>query len=205
MKVTAAEKSAASRFDAWARTNIVAEIGRWNELRVRTRFDFDFDASRMEYCGENQTAPRFLFLVLSPPSEEEGSTSRQRRDSVRATWGGRLQKGNLVLFFVPQDQDAADDDDDDEEQRLHGDVVRVGDVAGSDPTEVEFRLLTAALGWANDHCEAVRFIAVASDSTFVNERRFMLLAKQEQYAANRMYGAMMRKMKPYRLVILYTY
>ena len=48
------------------------------------------------------------------------------------------------------------------------------------------------------YCERTRFLALATDTTFVNEKRFELLAKQERFAANRIYGAMLRKMQPFR-------
>ena len=48
------------------------------------------------------------------------------------------------------------------------------------------------------YCERTRFLALATDTTFVNEKRFELLAEQERFAANRIYGAMLRKMQPFR-------
>ena len=48
------------------------------------------------------------------------------------------------------------------------------------------------------YCERTRFLALATDTTFINEKRFELLAKQERFAANRIYGAMLRKMQPFR-------
>ena len=48
------------------------------------------------------------------------------------------------------------------------------------------------------YCERTRFLALATDTTFINEKRFELLAQQERFAANRIYGAMLRKMQPFR-------
>ena len=48
------------------------------------------------------------------------------------------------------------------------------------------------------YCERTRFLALATDTTFVNEKRFELLAQQERFAANLIYGAMLRKMQPFR-------
>jgi hypothetical protein len=68
----------------------------------------------------------------------------------------------------------------------------------SPSSEAESRLLTAALDWTTRHCERARFVVRATDTTFVNEKRFELLAKQEKFAANRLYGTMLRKMTPHR-------
>jgi len=176
-------------FDAWAAGKITAGVGPRGELVVGTTgLEFNESATK---CKDARP-PLFVFAVTS------AAGNLRRRKAIRRTWGKGVARGgnSMLLFFVAgEDGEAVE-----EEAARYGDVVRCKGLMADDvaAAELEARMVTAVLAWTYRYCERTRFLALSTDTTFVNEKRFELLATQERFAANRIYGAMLRKMQPFR-------
>ena len=62
----------------------------------------------------------------------------------------------------------------------------------------EFKQTLAMLAWIYQTCNMVRFILKTTSDTFINMPKIVDLANQEMFAANRMYGELLKHMEPKR-------
>ncbi|XP_004624302.1 beta-1,3-galactosyltransferase 4 [Octodon degus] len=119
-----------------------------------------------EVCGGPGAPPFLLILVCTAPGH------RNRRDAIRATWGGQRQARGLrvqTLFLLgePQGQHPAGGTQGDlaRESAAQGDVVQAA-------FRDAYRNLTlktlVGLEWASTHCPEARYVLKTDDDVYVN-------------------------------------
>merc|ERR1712020_9082 len=62
----------------------------------------------------------------------------------------------------------------------------------------EFKQTLAMLVWLYETCPMVRFVLKTTSNTFINVPKMVQLVDQEFFAANRMYGELLKHMQPKR-------
>lgn len=184
----------------WTQNRISAETGPKGELRLRTGVEFGINVDKKRrrgreedghFCDKavaNQTV--VLYVVFSAPDSDGAS----RRNAIRKTWGSRMEDGHDLIFLLSKGD--GDQSKLRAESMLHNDIVS-SEVRSQDPY-FPFKQTVAMLAWAYEYCEPVHFVAKLTDKTFVNVKRFQLLATQEASAANRIYGTLLRRREPDR-------
>ena len=187
----------------WPDRLVHASAGQMGELKLTTDFGFDINIKGPRddvppKCRLGDPPPVMLYFVFSTPERFD------LRQTVRSTWGGRRlqekRKGHQVIFFLPgpDSTEAADAAEAKlmDEVRTHGDIVR-SQISRDDP-QFDTKQITAMLAWVYKHCELARFVFKTTDKTFVNTKRMQLLVNQEYHSANRLYGNLLKRMKPNR-------
>ncbi|TRY70351.1 hypothetical protein TCAL_09419 [Tigriopus californicus] len=194
----------------WLQSNILPGTGDRGELLLKTNFVFDIRPTGHfcpnSFSAESETPDtRILFIVLS-------RTNRfSQRNSIRQTWGSVSQlraQGYRLVFLVGthtsdwgsgRGQDGESillDSKIRDESRLHRDIVRTqAKEVGSNFALEQYVL---GLAWAHRDCTLARYVTFVSDQTFVNLQKFDFLMTQEHHSAHRLYGTLMKDMKPDR-------
>ena len=68
----------------------------------------------------------------------------------------------------------------------------------TDDSALDFKQLIISLSWIYQNCQEARFILKTTSDTYINVAKVLQLVDQEMYAANRMYGELLKRMEPQR-------
>ncbi len=172
--------------DHWIRSHLAANTGTSGQMIIKSRFQYEQDLS---YLSSDES-PRMLVLAISRSKEE--------RDNIRATWGQLVlaSKGKYQLLFFIGHSLLEDQDEFAIEVEEHNDIVRT-DIEESDPA-FDFTLTVSMLSWMYVHCPRARFVVKTTSDAFINVHKMEQLIDQEMFAANRMYGELLKRMEPQR-------
>lgn len=190
--------------ESWVKDKISASVGARSELILKTEFDFKYLPSS---CSPD-SPPKMVYAVFS------SCQNSRIRSKIRQTWArsDRLESQNHKLVFVLGVDDTIDIT---EEVKEHQDILQTDFFENED--YFGHKQMLSLLAWTYEHCELGRFLVRTTDSTFINTRRcliivshlrvvnwftflsrFDLFYEQEVYSANRLYGQLLKKMKPNR-------
>ena len=165
-----------SSLDQWVKSHLKASTGSRGEMVIKTSFNYP---NKPELDNEDyQEAPMIIMAF---------SQSVKERDIIRSTWGKNLTNSNKLLFVVGQDH--CEDID-------NGDILQ-SDVNPED-SHYEFKQTLVMLAWLYEHCPRVRFVLKTTSDIFINQAKVGLLVEQEMFAANRIYGELLKRMTPDR-------
>ena len=169
------DKSDSSSLDQWVKSHLKASTGSRGEMVIKTSFNYlstpDLEESKQ---------PDYQMIIMA------FSQSAKERDTIRTTWGANLTNSNQLFFVV--DQDCQDID--------KGDILQ-SDVDPQDP-HYEFKQTLAMLAWMYEHYPRVRFVLKTTSDIFFNQAKVGQLVEQEMFAANRIYGELLKRMTPDR-------
>ena len=163
-----------SPLDHWVRSHVKATAGSRGEMVIKTTFQFR-DAHIQ--CHE----AKLLIVAFSQSIKE--------RDVIRATWSQNTTKRAQLVFMVGQSTEEASD-------RHSSDMLQT-QIDSQDP-DFEFKQTLAMYGWLYDRCPRVRFVLKTTSDIFLNLAKVDQLVEQEMFAANRMYGELLKRMQPNR-------
>ena len=180
----------------------------------------EYDINQEGFCGQQNPeaipfrtaqskSPKVLYLVLSNSTE----TERKMRQAIRISWSNNdenktLSDNHKVLFFLGQTEETDEYNQYDsdlqmykdvkfrEEGLAHQDIIRT-DVSEAD-VQYNLKQTIAMLSWTYKYCQLARFVVRTTSSTYVNVKVLETFAEQEMFAANRIYGSILKRMLPDR-------
>ena len=165
----------------------------------------DFCAYAKSGNSRSRAYPKVLYLVLSNSTKIEASM----RASIRSSWSTDINKtlsdGHKVLFFLGKTNNRKDSNlktkvtpnaDIMEESNTYKDIVTTY-VEESD-SQYHMKQTFAMLSWMYKYCELARFVVKTTSNTYVNLKILEQFAEQEMFAANRIYGTILKRMIPDR-------
>ena len=132
------------------------------------------------------------------------------RESVRSTWSTDINKtlsdNHLVLFFLGKGVHRKESVNSKlelmnrekiiEEGRIYKDIVTT-DVDEFDP-QYHLKQTFSMLSWMYKYCQLARFVVKTTSNTYVNLKTLEQFAEQEMFAANRIYGSILKRRMPDR-------
>ena len=150
--------------------------------------------------------PKVLYLVLSNHTSIEATM----RESIRSTWSTDVNKtlsdNHVVLFFlgkggrlkqnVKLNSKLVKREKIIEEGSIYKDIVTT-DVDEFDP-QYHIKQTFAMLSWMYKYCQLARFVVKTTSNTYVNLNTLEKFADQEMFAANRIYGSILKRRIPDR-------
>jgi len=168
-----------SEDDLWLRAKIKARRGAKDELILRSNLLFEGGKG---FC---QDPPDVLYVI---------SSKRPRlswRTAARRSWASEelLPKGHEVVFVVGRSE---------KDVTNEKDVIATEVDENGDEATYAIRQTAATLALVHTRCELSRLVAFVTDDTWVNVRRFSMLADLEFGSANRLYGELLKLMEPDR-------
>ena len=189
---------------------IIIKTGSKGQLIVDSTNEYginqeDFCAYTKSKTDRSHASPKVLYLILSNSTDIEAAM----RESIRSSWSRdinkTLSKGHRVMFFlgrndIKQDVNFKSKIDQNvqitEESEIYKDIVTT-DVEESDP-QYHMKQTFAMLSWMYKYCELARFVVKTTSNTYVNLKVLEQFAEQEMFAANRIYGSILKRMIPDR-------
>ena len=176
----------------------------------------EYDINQKDFCAshptkqegrKSHTSPKVLYLILSNSTNIEG----KMRESIRQSWSKDVNKtlseNHKVVFFLGRRHYKKDANLQSElqydielvnEAEKYKDLVRT-DVSEAD-THYNLKQTIAMLSWAYKHCQLARFVVKTTSNTYANLNVIEQFAEQEMYAANRIYGSILKRMLPDRSI-----
>jgi len=154
----------------------------------------------------SHASPKVLYLILSNHTEIEASM----RDSIRSSWSIDINKtlsnNHKVIFFLGKTKNKFGSAHPNsklktgakimEEGKIYSDLVTT-DVEEYDP-QYNIKQTFAMLSWMYKYCEIARFVVITTSNSYVNLKTLEQFADQEMFAANRIYGSILKRMIPDR-------
>ena len=176
----------------------------------------EYDINQKDFCAshpkkqegrKSRTSPKVLYLILSNSTNVEG----EMRESIRQSWSRDVNKtlseNHKVVFFLGRRHYKKDANFESElqhdielinEAEKYKDLVRT-DVSEANP-HYNLEQTIAMLSWAYKHCQLARFVVKTTSNTYANLNVIEQFAEQEMYAANRIYGSILKRMLPDRSI-----
>ena len=194
--MTCLNDSKTNQVSDWISSKIRAKTGVRNELLLKTNFEYGLNMDKdllEQICDMDAPPPSVIFAVFST------SHHLARRETIRQTWGarGKLKDSDfLLVFFVGNTKDQKINEQMKQEAMVYQDLVSTE--IDEDDELFEFKQHAAVFAWLYRFCELGRFVVRTTDTSFMNVVKFQILAKQEMYSANRIYGQLLKEMLPDR-------
>ena len=193
----------------WQR-KIIIKTGSKGQLIVDSTNKYDIHPK--DFCANpglnndrsHHASPKVLYLILSNHTEIEA----KMRESIRSTWSTDINKtlsdNHSVLFFLGRTKSSnkythaklSSSANIMEEGKIYNDIV-VSDVDESDP-QYHMKQIFSMLSWTYKYCESARFVVKTTSNTYVNLKILEQFADQEMFAANRIYGSILKRRYPDR-------
>ena len=134
------------------------------------------------------------------------------RESIRSTWSTDVNKtlsdNHVVLFFLGKGGKVRNSVNSNlkltkrekivEEGSIYKDIVTT-DVDEFDP-QYHMKQTFAMFSWMYKYCQLARFVVKTTSNTYVNLNTLEKFAEQEMFAANRIYGSILKRRIPDRRV-----
>ena len=198
--------------DDWQK-KIVIKTGSKGQLIVDSTNGYDINPK--DVCSRSKSnhddershklsSPKVLYLIISNHTRMEAAM----RESIRSTWSTDVNKtlsdNHKVLFFVGRTKTSENNRDNEynakvvEEAKIYNDIVKT-DIEEFD-TQYYMKQTFSMLSWMYKHCELARFVVKTTSNTYVNLETLEKFAEQEMFAANRIYGSILKRMMPDRQI-----
>ena len=198
--------------DDWQK-KIVIKTGSKGQLIVDSTNGYDINPK--EFCLNSKSnhddegshklsSPKVLYLIISNHTRMEAAM----RESIRSTWSTDVNKtlsdNHKVLFFVGRTKTSENNRDNEynakvvEEAKIYNDIVKT-DIEEFD-TQYYMKQTFSMLSWMYKYCELARFVVKTTSNTYVNLETLEKFAEQEMFAANRIYGSILKRMMPDRQI-----
>lgn len=172
--------------DQWIKSNLKASTGSMGQMVIQSKFKLTQDLPGI--CEDFN--PILLVVAFS--------NSKAERDNVRATWGQTILRSHkhLLVFLLGKQQTIERDLDLSSEIEEYKDILQ-SDISTQDKA-YEVKQILVMLSWVYQNCPLARFVVRTTSDTFINVPKIETLATQEMFAANRMYGELLKRMEPTR-------
>jgi len=173
----------AGQLDRWVRHNVKSSMGYHGEIIITTQFEFEL--SPPDVCTSSYN-PTLLIVVFSKTAEE--------RSNIRQTWAKVLPDKVKVIFVLGEQED--NNENLLQEFQTYGDILQTE--VSADDNAHEFKQILIMISWIYHNCPSLRYVLKTTSDTYINVVKVMQLVDQEMYAANRIYGELLKRMQPQR-------